>query len=149
MRLLIGTLGFVGVWFAAYHLADTLPYIMVHGGLLTPLFAMIILGLSGPSALARLFSWEPLVAVGASTYALYLLHFNVYLLLHDYHLWDKLHLARFDPWISYVFVILLAVAVRKCVEHPAQQAIGRWWKRRQAAKVDRCRLMAAASFEGR
>jgi len=24
--------------------------------------------------------------------------------------------------------------VRKWVEHPAQQAIGRWWKQRQAAK---------------
>ena len=47
---------------------------------------------------------------------------------------SKLHLARFDPWISYVFVILLAVAVRKWVEHPAQQAIGAWWKRRQASE---------------
>ena len=137
-RVIVGTMGFVGVWFAAYHLANTMPYIMVHGGLLTPLFAMIILGLSGPSVLASLFSWEPLVAVGASTYALYLLHFNVYLLLHQYHVLDKLHLAQFDPWISYVFVILLAVAVRKWVEHPAQLAIGRWWKQRQAAKAERC-----------
>ena len=108
---------------------------MVHGGLLTPLFAAIILGLSGPSILASLFSWQPLVEVGASTYALYLLHFNVYLLLRRFNVWDKLHLARFDPWISYVFVILLAVAVRKWVEHPVQVAIGQWWKRRQAAKV--------------
>jgi hypothetical protein len=36
-----------------------------------------------------------------------------------------------------VFVILLAVAVRKWVEHPAQQAIGRWWKRREAVRVER------------
>jgi peptidoglycan/LPS O-acetylase OafA/YrhL len=136
-RVIIGTVGFVGVWFAAYHLADTMPYIMVHGGLLTPLFAAIILGLSGPSVLASLFSWEPLVAIGASTYALYLLHFNVYILLHEYHVLDKLHLARFDPWISYVFVIVLAVAVRKWVEHPAQQAIGRWWKQREAAREKR------------
>ena len=134
-RVILGTVGFVGVWFAAYHLATVMPYIMVHGGLLTPLFAAIILGLSGPSVLASLFSWKPLVEVGASTYALYLLHFNVYLLLHQYHAWEKLDLARFDPWISYVFVILLAVAVRKWVEHPCQVAIGQWWKRRQAAKV--------------
>jgi hypothetical protein len=50
---------------------------------------------------------------------------------------DKLHLARFDPWISYVFVIVLAVAVRNWVEHPAQQAIGRWWKQREAAREKR------------
>ena len=34
-----------------------------------------------------------------------------------------------------MILILLAVAVRKWVEHPAQQAIGRWWKQREAAKV--------------
>ena len=77
------------MWFVAYHLADAMPYIMVHGGLLTPLFAAIILGLSGPSLLASVFSWEPLVAVGASTYALYLLHFNVYLLLHRITCWTS------------------------------------------------------------
>lgn len=136
-RVIIGTLGFVGVWFAAYHLAGTTPYIMVHGGLLTPLFAMIILGLSGPSVLASLFSWEPLVAVGASTYALYLLHFNVYVMLHKFHIVEKLHLARFDPWISYLTVILLALVVRKYVEHPGQVAIGQWWKQRRAAQVRR------------
>ena len=38
--------GFASVWFAAYHLSDQMPYVMVHGGLLTPLFAAIILGLS-------------------------------------------------------------------------------------------------------
>jgi peptidoglycan/LPS O-acetylase OafA/YrhL len=140
-RVAVGVLGFAGVWFAAYHLADTMPYIMVHGGLLTPLFAAIILGLSGPSPLASIFSWRPLVAIGASTYALYLLHFNVYLLLHEYHVWDTLHLARFDPWLSYVFVIALAVAVRTWVEHPAQQAIGSWWKRRQAARQKRAAVL--------
>ncbi len=140
-RVILATLGFAGVWFVAYHLADTVPYIMVHGGLLTPLFAAIILGLSGPSVLASLFSWEPLVAVGASTYALYLLHFNSYILLHKYHVLDKLHLEQFDPWISYIFVILLAVAVRKWLEHPAQQAIGRWWKRRTAAREARSILV--------
>jgi peptidoglycan/LPS O-acetylase OafA/YrhL len=142
-RVIIGTLGFIGVWFAAYHLSDRMPYIMVHGGLLTPLFAAIILGLSGPSILASLFSWEPLVAVGASTYALYLLHFNVYLLLHQYHVPEKLHVARFDPWISYLFVILLAVAVRTWVEHPCQLAIGRWWKRREAAKAAHATITVA------
>ncbi len=136
-RVIVGTLGFVGVWFAAYHLANTMPYIMVHGGLLTPLFAAIILGLSGPSVLASLFSWEPLVAVGASTYALYLLHFNVIILLQTHHVWARLGLGRFEPWISYLFVILLAIAVRKWVEHPAQLAIGHWWKRREAAREQR------------
>jgi peptidoglycan/LPS O-acetylase OafA/YrhL len=136
-RMILGVAGFTAVWFAAYHLAGQMPYILVHGGLLTPLFAAIILGLSGPSPLANVFSWKPLVAVGASTYALYLLHFNVYQLLHQHHVPQRLHVAWLDPWISYVFVVLLAVAVRTWVEHPAQVAIGEWWKRRRVAEKER------------
>jgi peptidoglycan/LPS O-acetylase OafA/YrhL len=127
----VGLVGFAGVWFASYHFAERLPYVLVHGGLLTPLFAAIILGLAGPSPLASVFSWKPLVVVGASTYALYLLHFNVFQLLQNNHVWERVGLGRFDPWVSYVFVVLLALAVRKWVEHPAQIAIGGWWKRRR------------------
>jgi peptidoglycan/LPS O-acetylase OafA/YrhL len=137
MRMIIGICGFAAVWFAAYHLADRLPYIMIHGGLLTPLFAAVILGLSGPSPLASVFSVRPLVVVGASTYCLYLLHFNVFILLHLHHVPERLHVARFDPWISYVFVVLLALAVRKFVEHPCQIAIGNWWKQRRVAQAAR------------
>jgi peptidoglycan/LPS O-acetylase OafA/YrhL len=136
-RVVAGLLGFAGVWFAAYHLATTLPYIMIHGGLLTPVFAAMILGLAGPSPLASVFSWKPLVAVGASTYALYLLHFNVFLLLQQHHVWERLGLGRLDPWVSYVCVVLLALGVRKWVEHPAQVAIGAWWKRRREAQTAR------------
>lgn len=133
-RTLVGLAGFLGFWYAAYHLSVQMPYVMVHGGLLTPLFAAIILGLSGPGPLARIFAIRPLVAIGTSTYALYLLHFNVFLLLQQNHVWRHLGLARFDPWISYVFVVLLAVLVRKWVEQPAQNAIGEWWKRHTARR---------------
>ena len=115
-RMIVGIAGFAAAWFVAYHLAARLPYILIHGGLLTPVFACIILGLSGPS-----------------TYCLYLLHFNVFVLLHWYGVIEKLHLTRFDPWVSYVFVVLVALAARKWVEHPAQVAIGAWWKARRAA----------------
>ncbi len=133
-RMIVGICGFIAAWFVAYHLATRLPYIMIHGGLLTPVFAAIILGLAGPSPLASVFSIRPLVAVGSSTYCLYLLHFNVFVLLHLHHVPERLGVARFDPWISYAFVILLAMSVRRWVEHPAQIAIGGWWKRRRAAQ---------------
>jgi len=133
-RATIGVAGFAGVWFVCYHWAMHLPYVLVHGGLLTPFFAAVILGLSGPSPLAKIFAWRPLVEVGASTYALYLLHFNVFTLIHLHHVPERLHVQRWDPWISYVFVVLLAIAVRKWVEHPCQVAIGGWWKRRRATQ---------------
>lgn len=136
-RMIVGLVGFAAVWFTAYHLTDRLPYILIHGGLLTPLFAAVILGLAGPSPLASVFSIRPLVVVGASTYCLYLLHFNVFILLHQHHVPERLHVAWLDPWISYVFVVLLALAVRKWVEHPCQMAIGNWWKRRRAMQAGR------------
>jgi peptidoglycan/LPS O-acetylase OafA/YrhL len=144
-RMIVGLSGFAVAWFCCYHLTTQMPYILVHGGLLTPVFGAIILGLAGPSPLARIFSWRPLVAIGTSTYALYLLHFNVYQLIHDHHLPERLHVAWIDPWISFVFVVLLAMAVRKWVEHPFQIAIGSWWKRkREAQREEREHLALAA-----
>lgn len=134
-RTIVGVLGFAAVWFVTYHWTEHLPYILVHGGLLTPLFALVILGLAGPSPLASVFSIRPLVEIGASTYALYLLHFNVFQLLHNNHVPERLGVAKLDPWISYVFVVLLAIAVRKWVEHPCQQRIQRWWKQYRAARA--------------
>jgi peptidoglycan/LPS O-acetylase OafA/YrhL len=130
-RACVGLAGFVVAWFLAYHYTEHMPYVLVHGGLLTPVFAAIILGLAGPSWLASIFSVRPLVVAGASTYALYLLHFNVFLLLQTNHVWQRVGLGWMDPWISYAFVILLALAVRQWVEHPAQVAISGWWKQRK------------------
>lgn len=131
-RLRTGLTGFALALLAAYVIAPRMPYILVHGGLFTPVWSLVILGLAGVSPLARVFSIRPLVAVGSSTYALYLLHFNVFQLLQWHHVAERLHVSRFDPWISYVFVVLLAMAVRRWVEHPCQIAIGAWWKRRRA-----------------
>ena len=132
-RMIAGIAGFTLAWFAVYHVAPRVPYILVHGGLLTPVWSLVILGLAGASPLARVFSLRPLVAVGTSTYALYLLHFNVFQLLQWHHVTERLHVSRLDPWISYVFVVLLAMATRRWVEHPCQRAIQGWWKARHAA----------------
>jgi peptidoglycan/LPS O-acetylase OafA/YrhL len=95
----------------------------MHGGLLTPIFAALILGLSGPHFLSALFSWRPLLVVGESSYCLYLLHFNVYQLLHTYHVPERLHLAAFDPWLSYAILVLLSVSIYYFVETPARKAL--------------------------
>jgi peptidoglycan/LPS O-acetylase OafA/YrhL len=115
------SLAAVGVFF--YVLVRHTPYLLMHGGLLTPLFAALVLGLSGPHPISALFSWRPLLLIGESSYCLYLLHFNVFQLLHAYHVPDRLHLAALDPWLSYVILILLALAVFHFVETPARKAI--------------------------
>jgi len=138
-RMAVALVGFAWGWVTFYLLIKHLPYIMIHGGLLTPVFATIIIGLSGPHPVSTIFSWRPLVEVGSATYCLYLLHFNTFVLIHNHHLPERLHFARWDPWVSYVVVIAFALAARKWIEHPCQKWIGNWWKRRKESR----RLAAA------
>ena len=115
------SLATVGLFF--YTVVLRTPYLLMHGGLLTPLFAALVLGLSGPHLLSSLFSWRPLLLIGESSYCLYLIHFNVYQLLHIYQIPQRLHLAAFDPWLSYAILVLLALLIYHFVETPARKAI--------------------------
>jgi len=115
------SLAFVGLFF--YTLVGHTPYLLMHGGLMTPFFAALVLGLSGPHPISALLSCRPLLLIGESSYCLYLLHFNVFQLLHSYRVPEHLHLAALDPWLSYVILILLALAVFHFIEIPARKAI--------------------------
>src|ERR1700733_13209235 len=115
------SLALVGIFF--YTLVLRTPYLLMHGGLMTPVFAALMLGLSGPHAISAVFSWRPLLLIGESSYCLYLLHFNVFQLIHTYHVPERLHLLAFDPWLSYGILILLALATFHFVETPARRAI--------------------------
>ncbi len=99
------------------------PYVLVHGALLLPLFAMLLIGLAGPGPVASLFSWRPLVLFGETTFALYLLHFNAFLMIHLYHLPERLHVAQFDPWISFAAIMALAFVVMRFYEQPARRFV--------------------------
>jgi peptidoglycan/LPS O-acetylase OafA/YrhL len=41
---------------------------------------------------------------------------------------DKVHLARFDPWISYAILIVMALLALHLVEKPAQRRLRKWMK---------------------
>lgn len=103
--------------------ADRTPYVLIHGSLLLPLFAMLLLGLAGPNLVASAFAWKPLVLLGETTFALYLLHFNAFLLLHLYKVPERLHVAQFDPWISYAAIMLLAILITFQYERPARNFV--------------------------
>jgi peptidoglycan/LPS O-acetylase OafA/YrhL len=91
-----------------------------------PLFGCIILGLAGENPLARLLSLRPLVFVGEASYCIYLLHFNLWNLIHDTHVLDRVGLSRFDPWISYAVLIGIALLALHLVEKPAQRQLRKW-----------------------
>ena len=106
-----------------YLWAPHLPYVIVHGALLLPLFCLLVMGLSGPNAVASAFALRPLVLVGEATYALYLLHFNLFEMIHVYHLPERLHVTAADPWISYAAVIGCALLTVRYLEKPLNRAL--------------------------
>ena len=95
----------------------------MHGGFLVPLFGALVIGLSGQNLFASIFAWKPIELLGQCSYCLFLLHFNFINLLRLYRIPDRLHLAAFDPWISYPAASLLAIATMHFVEKPARRAI--------------------------
>jgi peptidoglycan/LPS O-acetylase OafA/YrhL len=68
------------------------------------------------------------VFVGEASYCLYLLHFNLWNLIHSSHVLDALGLARFDPWISYVLLIAMAILALYFIEKPAQRKLREWMR---------------------
>ena len=93
----------------------------MHGGLLVPLFSALVIGLSGQNIFAAAFSVEAAELLGQASYALFLLHFNFINLLRQHHVPERLHLAAYDPWISYAATLVLAVAAMYFVERPARK----------------------------
>ena len=125
LRLFLGIFGFASLfWILEY--GTRIPYALLHDGLLMPFFGCIILGLAGQNALARALGWRPLVFVGEASYCLYLLHFNFWNLIHETHVLNHLGLARFDPWISYIILIAMAILALHLVEKPAQRKLRQW-----------------------
>lgn len=125
LRVALGLAGLGGT-FAILELGPLAPYPILHDGLLLPSFGCIVLGLAGENWLATLFGLRPLVLVGEASYCLYLLHFNLWNLIHDTHVLERLGLSRFDPWISYATLIGVALLARYLVERPAQRLLRKW-----------------------
>ena len=125
LRLILGVFGFTTA-FALLSLGPRVPFALLHDGLLMPLFGCIVLGLAGNNPLAYALGVRPLVFVGEASYCLYLLHFNLWNLVHDSHVLNWLGVSRFDPWFSYVLMIALALVALYFVEKPAQRQLRKW-----------------------
>jgi peptidoglycan/LPS O-acetylase OafA/YrhL len=64
--------------------------------------------------------------VGEASYCLYLLHFNLWNMIHGSHVLEALGLNRFDPWLSYVLLVALALVALYFIEKPAQRKLREW-----------------------
>lgn len=121
-RFAMGALGIVGILVVLYF-GNYLPFPMMHDGLMMPLFGMAVLGLAGHNLIARFFGFFPFVAVGQASYCLYILHFNLWNMIHDHHIVARMGLERFDPWLSYGVLVTAAILAMKWIERPAQRWI--------------------------
>ncbi|MGA7523516.1 MAG: acyltransferase [Acidobacteriaceae bacterium] len=132
-RFVLGALGMSGT-LAVLYFGNYLPFPMMHDGLMMPLFGMAVLGLAGHNLIARFFGFVPFVAVGQASYCIYILHFNLWNLIHEHHFVARLGLARFDPWLSYGLLVTAAILAMKFIERPAQRWIkGRFLESRRPA----------------
>ncbi len=122
-RLGFAVIGFSGIAIFFYTAVAHVPYMLLHGGLLLPLFAMLTLGLSASNPIASIFTWRPLLIIGNATFCVYMLHFNGINLLQSWHVWEHLHLAFLDPWISYTAIFLFSIAAHHLVEKPSRRLI--------------------------
>jgi peptidoglycan/LPS O-acetylase OafA/YrhL len=123
-RVVIGLVAFTALYLVLC-VGDRLPYVMMHDGLLMPLFAGVILCLAGRNRIAWFFGLLPFIAIGEASYCLYLLHFNLWTLLHDSHFLEKSGLIVFDPWISYLLLIVAALLTKRLIERPGRSWIMR------------------------
>ena len=122
LRLVIGLFG-VGGLYGVLRYGSAIPYALMHDGLLMPLFACAILGLAGRNLLARFFGFAPFLALGQASYCLYILHFNLWTLIHQSGILQLTGLAGFEPWSSYGLLAAGAGAALLLIERPAQRRI--------------------------
>jgi peptidoglycan/LPS O-acetylase OafA/YrhL len=120
-RIAAGVVAFVALYLILC-VESHLPYVMLHDGLLMPLFGGVILCLAGTNLISRFFGLLPFIAIGEASYCLYLLHFNLWTLLHDSHILEKSGLIVFDPWLSYLLLVIAALLTKRFIERP-----GRGW----------------------
>jgi peptidoglycan/LPS O-acetylase OafA/YrhL len=122
---------------------SALPYLLLHNGLVDPLFALLIYSLaSGEGPLAAVLSLPAMVGLGEASYALYILHIP---------LWDwmtyalsRLHIAPGFVAMSLLHLgmaIGLAILTLRVVEQPARRAL----RQALAGRHERTRAPAPSS----
>lgn len=111
----------LGTAIAVMMQGNKLPYLMMHDGLLSPIFAVTILGLSGRHLITRAIGQPLFVTLGKASYALYLIQLNLWPWFHTSGLLAWLHLTRFDPWISYLLLEVSALLAYRWIEQPGRK----------------------------
>ena len=113
----------------------SVPYPLFHNGLLTPLHALVILGFAlGGGILSRLLSMQPLVFLGNSSYAMYILHNPVAVLM--------IYFAKQVPFTEhrglsgFVVYVLVVVCLSALVLKFVEEQMNRLLKKELLSRFD-------------
>ncbi len=125
------------LWPAALILATLavgprLPHLVLHNGLLAPVFGWLILTLARPGALGvRALSWRPLVLLGEASYSLYIVHMPLWMW---YSSAGRRLLGGAHPALDFPLYLALCLAssllLYKTLELPARRAVRAFFARR-------------------
>jgi len=136
---------------AALVASSAVPYLLMHNGLLAPLFAALIIALAaGRGPISRALSGRRMEMLGGASYALYILHVPI----NDWsgRLAATLGIALTWPSLYALAVSILAVAISiavfRWIEEPARRALRDRLTRRDVAPVGgtaAARTLAAAT----
>jgi peptidoglycan/LPS O-acetylase OafA/YrhL len=117
------------VLFSALLLANHLPFILLHNGLLIPCYVLILYGLARPNIVSKVLSWAPFVLAGEASYAFYLTHF----MFNDWAA-SVLHwpmtIAGLLPRLA--VLLPLSLVLHLYVERPGRRWVMKWWDARVA-----------------
>ena len=111
-------------------LANHLPFILLHNGLLIPLFGALLLGLCQDNLLTRALSHPALVLLGEASFALYLFHF----ILNGEPIFGAAYTFRAAAE-KLAIVIPLSILLHLYVERPCRRWILDWWRKRHPGQL--------------
>ncbi len=120
----LGMLAIVVIATTVAMLGEARIYLYLHSGLLAPLFAMLVVLLaSGPSLLSRALSMRPIVLLGEASYAIYMLHVPLFLLM-DRWLEPRLS-ANVRSLVCIVALSALSITVHHAFEKPLRNILAK------------------------
>ncbi len=111
--------------------SDHLPFVAVHNGLLIPIYALLLLGLSQPNWMTRLLSGPTMVLLGEASFALYLIHITLAAMVMPFGYDHGMREAAAVLVVS----IALSIATHVYLERPCRRFILDWWARRHPAQL--------------
>lgn len=131
--LIAGPLGTVVLIGLAVAPLASVPYPVLHSGLMAPVFAAFIVALAGGRGLlAHALSNKTVVLLGEASYSLYILHVPVWLLITNAgEVLGISALAQPQLFLAYLpLMIALSVLTYRYIELPARKALQQWFQSR-------------------